>query len=74
MSCSDLPIWYLRHRIAVLDVRSAPFRRAREEFLPSAYGADVCLRRLVKAGKIRRFRGGLRELELAGSWRVRVSR
>jgi predicted transcriptional regulator of viral defense system len=59
MSCSDLPTWYLRHRIAVLDVRSAPFRRAREEVLPSGYDANVCLRRLVKAGKIRRIRGGL---------------
>lgn len=59
MSCSDLPTWYLRHRIAVLDVRSAPFRRAREEVLPRGYDADVCLRRLAKADKIRRIRGGL---------------
>lgn len=59
MSCSDLPTWYLRRRIAVLDVRSAAFRRAREEVLPSGYDANVCLRRLVKAGKIRRIRGGL---------------
>lgn len=59
MSCADLPTWYLRHRIAVLDVRSAAFRRAREEVLPSGYDANVCLRRLVKAGKVRRIRGGL---------------
>ena len=59
MSCADLPTWYLRHRIAVLDVRSAAFRRAREEVLASGYDANVCLRRLVKAGKIRRIRGGL---------------
>ena len=59
MSCSDLPIWYLRHRIAVLDVRSAAFQRAREEVLPSGYDANVCVRRLAKAGKIRRIRGGL---------------
>lgn len=59
MSCSDLPTWYRRHRIAVLDVRSAAFRHAREEVLPSGYHADVCLRRLAKAGKIRRIRGGL---------------
>ena len=59
MSCADLPTWYLRHRIAVLDVRSAPFRRAREEVLPSGYDADVCLRRLAKADKIRRIRGGM---------------
>lgn len=59
MSCSDLPTWYLRHRMAVMDVRSAPFRRARQEALPSGYDANVCLRRLVKAGKVRRIRGGL---------------
>ncbi len=59
MSCSDLPTWYLRHHIAVLDVRSARFRRAQEEILPSGNDADVCLRRLAKAGKIRRIRGGL---------------
>jgi predicted transcriptional regulator of viral defense system len=59
MSCSDLPTWYLRHRIAVMDVRSAPFRRAREEVLPTGYDANVCLRRLVKTGKVRRIRGGL---------------
>jgi predicted transcriptional regulator of viral defense system len=59
MSCSDLPTWYLRHRIAVLDVRSAAFRRAREEVVPGGYDANVCLRRLAKAGKIRRIRGGL---------------
>lgn len=59
MSCSDLPTWYLRHRIAVLDVRSAAFRRARDEGLPGNYHADVCLRRLARAGKIRRIRGGL---------------
>ena len=58
MSCADLPTWYLRHRIAV-DVCSAPFRRAREEVLPSGYDADVCLRRLAKADKIRRIRGGM---------------
>lgn len=59
MSCSDLPTWYLRHRIAVLDVRSAAFRRAREEVVAGRDNADVCLRRLAKAGRIRRVRGGL---------------
>lgn len=59
MSCSDLPAWLLRHRIAVLDVRSAPFRRGLAEVLPSGYDANVCLRRLAKAGKIRRIRRGL---------------
>src|SRR5687767_7289647 len=59
MSCADLPDWYLRRRIAVLDVRSAAFRRARDQVVPSGYRADVCLRRLVSAGRIRRIRGGL---------------
>jgi predicted transcriptional regulator of viral defense system len=59
MSCSDLPDWYLRHRVAVLDVRSAAFRRARHQVIPSGYDANVCLRRLVAGGRIRRIRGGL---------------
>ena len=59
MSCSDLPTSYLRHRIAMLGVGSAPFRRARVEVLPSGYDADVCLRRLAKADTIRRIRGRL---------------
>lgn len=59
MNCSDLPTWYLRHRIAVLDVRSAAFQRAREEVLSNRKDPDVCLRRLAKAGRIRRMRGGL---------------
>lgn len=59
MSCSDLPTWYLRHRIAVLDVRSAAFQHARDEVLSNRKDTDVCLRRLAKAGRIRRIRGGL---------------
>jgi predicted transcriptional regulator of viral defense system len=59
MSCSDLPDWYLRNRIAVLDVRSATFQRARDQVMPTGYDANVCLRRLVKAGRIRRIRAGL---------------
>lgn len=59
MSCSDLPDWYLRNRLAVLDVRSAAFRRARDHVMPTGYDANVCLRRLVKAGRIRRIRAGL---------------
>lgn len=59
MSCSDLPAWYLRNRIAVLDVRSATFRRARDEVMPTGYEPDVCLRRLVRSGRIRRIRAGL---------------
>ncbi len=59
MSCADLPDWYLRNRIAVLDVRSAAFQRARDEVMPTGYDPNVCLRRLVKAGHIRRIRAGL---------------
>ena len=59
MSCSDLADWYLRNRVAVLDVRSAAFQRARDQVMPTGYDANVCLRRLVKAGRIRRIRAGL---------------
>lgn len=59
MSCTDLADWYLRHRVAVLDVRNALFRRAMGQVVPPGYGADVCLRRLAAAGRIRRIRGGL---------------
>ena len=59
MSCSDLSDWYLRNRIAVLDVRSAVFQRARAQVIPTGYDANVCLRRLVKAGRNRRIRAGL---------------
>lgn len=59
MSCADLPAWYLRNRVAVLDVQSATFERARDQVMPTGYNATVCLRRLVEAGRIRRIRGGL---------------
>ena len=59
MSCSELPAWYLRRRLAVLDARSAAFRRAWDEVVPSGYEADVCLRRLVAKGRIRRISRGL---------------
>jgi len=59
MSCTELADWYLRHRIAVLDVRSAVFRRTLRQVVTPGYGSDVCLRRLVAAGRIRRIRGGL---------------
>ncbi len=59
MSCSDLPDWYLRNRVAVLDVQSATFERARDQVMPVGSNAIVCLRRLVDAGRIRRIRGGL---------------
>lgn len=59
MSCTDVPDWYLRNRVAVLDVHSATFQRARDEVMPTGYDANVCLRRLVKAGRLRRIRAGL---------------
>lgn len=59
MSCRDLPDWYLRNRIAVVDVRSAAFRSALDQALQAAATPDTCLRRLVASGRIRRIRAGL---------------
>lgn len=59
MSCSDLPGWYLRRRLAVVDLRSAAWRRARIEVVPPGYAPDACLRRLAKAGRVRRVGRGL---------------
>lgn len=59
MSCSDLPTWYLRHRLAVLDVGSTAFQRAWKDVVPPGYQADVCLRRLVGSGLVRRIGRGL---------------
>jgi predicted transcriptional regulator of viral defense system len=59
MTCTDLPDWCLRNRVAVLDVRSATFQLARDQVMPTGHDADVCLRRLVKAGRFRRIRAGL---------------
>lgn len=53
MKCSDLPDWYLRHRFAVVDLRSTAWRRARAEVVPSGYAPDECPRRLVRAGRLR---------------------
>jgi predicted transcriptional regulator of viral defense system len=59
MSCSDLPAWYLQRRIAVVDLRSAAWRKARAEVVPPGYAPDECLRRLAKAGRVRRIGRGL---------------
>ena len=59
MSCSDLPDWYLQRRIAVVDLRSAAWRRARAEVVPPGYAPDECLRRLAKARRVRRIGRGL---------------
>lgn len=58
MSCADIPAWYLRHRIAVLDLRSAAWERARPGLLSPGYMPDVCIRRLVAAGRLRRLKKG----------------
>ncbi len=59
MSCSDLPDWYLRHRMAVVDLRSAAWRRAQAEVVPPGYAPDQCMRRLARAGRLRRVGRGL---------------
>jgi len=59
MSCSDLPDWCLRHRMAVVDLRSASWRRARAEVVPPGYAPDECMRRLARAGRVRRVGRGL---------------
>jgi predicted transcriptional regulator of viral defense system len=59
MSCADLPDWYLRHRMAVVDLRSAAWRRARAEVVPPGYAPDECMRRLARAGRLRRVGRGL---------------
>lgn len=58
MSCAEIPDWYLRRRIAVLDLRSAAWERARPELLPPGYPPDVCMRRLAAAGRLRRLKKG----------------
>ena len=59
MSCADLPDWYLRRRMAVVDLRSAAWRRARAEVVPPGYAPDECMRRLVRADRLRRVGRGL---------------
>jgi predicted transcriptional regulator of viral defense system len=58
MTCSDLPDWYLQRRIAVVDLGSATWRKARAEVVPPGYAPDECLRRLAKAGRVRRIGRG----------------
>ncbi len=58
MTCSGLPDWYLQRRIAVVDLGSATWRKARFEVVPPGYAPDECLRRLTKAGRVRRIGRG----------------
>src|SRR6267142_1160598 len=59
MACSDIPGWYLRRRLAVVDLGSATWRKARSEVVPKGYAADECMARLIKAGRVRRVGRGL---------------
>jgi predicted transcriptional regulator of viral defense system len=59
MACSELPNWYLQRRNAVVDLGSATWRKARDEVVPPGYAPDECLRRLAKAGRVRRIGRGL---------------
>lgn len=59
MSCSDIPGWYLKRHLAVINLRSATWQTARSDVLPTGYEPAVCLRRLLSAGKVRRIGKGL---------------
>src|SRR5260370_7674756 len=59
MACSELPNWYLQRRNGVVDLGSATWRKARVEVVPRGYAPDECLRRLAKAGRVRRIGRGL---------------
>jgi len=60
MACGDLPTWFLRHRIAVIDLTSPTWQEARQEcgISPGVTQAN-CLRRLVDAGRLGHLRRGL---------------
>jgi len=45
--------------MAVVDLRSASWRRARAEVVPPGYAPDECMRRLARAGRVRRVGRGL---------------
>lgn len=61
MSCTEIPDWFLRRRLAVIDVASNAWAEARAEALPQSRESTtaVCLHRLAKRGAIRRLRRGL---------------
>jgi predicted transcriptional regulator of viral defense system len=59
MSCADIPDWFLRRRLPVINLRSQVWQEARRELLPSGYAPAVCLSRLQAAGRVRRLAQGL---------------
>jgi predicted transcriptional regulator of viral defense system len=61
MSCKEIPNWFLRRRLAVIDVASKEWANAQADVLAQSRGstAAVCLHRLAKRGAIRRLRRGL---------------
>lgn len=59
MSCSDLPAWYLKRHLPVIDLRSRAWQLASSEVMPAGYAPAVCLGRLLAAGKVRRVGRGV---------------
>ena len=61
MSCTDIPDWFLRRRLAVIDVATKSWAEARSETMNQSRGSTpaVCLHRLARRGAIRRLRRGL---------------
>jgi len=59
VSCADVPDWYLRHRIPVINTRSSTWLEARSQVLPPGYENTTCMRRLAEAGRVRQLARGL---------------
>jgi predicted transcriptional regulator of viral defense system len=59
MSCADIPEWYLRHRIPVINTRSGTWRDVSDQLLPPGYETTTCLRRLADAKRVRQLARGL---------------
>jgi predicted transcriptional regulator of viral defense system len=59
MACSDIVDWFLQHRIAVIDLRSAVWHEARTRFLPAGYAPGMCMARLESTGRVRHLGRGL---------------
>ncbi len=59
MSCAQVPDWYLRRRLAVVDLGSPTWRKAQAELVPPGYSPNQCMRRLVAAGRLRHAGRGL---------------